>query len=1520
MGCNLREEVSKMFTEMKDIGVGKNLSAKEVLSMSKDMASDMNIKKDEAFNAVYHEYIKVNPESELSKNIIDNSAIPLSTDITSKIEKKKIKEAFGISNLNQLKSLKIAFKQLELTGDWSSLSKAQKKVYAGYIAHVSANPNDIMKWRIENNVQPINSIENDISTPFDPDFESSVKQTNNIENKIVYEEILHEEENVIYEEDKLDGLHSLDEYISSFENEENMYDSGDISTESTISYNNSTKKGSSAESNLYEPMKGDGTLTTHTVSLSKNLMTLTNNLLSMDADTSDNYSNLNPIALENDFIGHATKTMQMVQDFFAKHNNDIDLELTLFETSSDVHAVAHNVYRPTSGIATMGFDSSSNKLLNAQIEMRINKKQMQSSATETFLHEIMHVYFGKAIENSTVAKKELKRVREILLKRGATHEIFLEGPKKLAEAKGQNYIPTKAEISVAKEKFDYVFGKGVDIEEFAAYLISNPSVYNFAKSVEESNLNTIDIESNEKIEVGLSKTGIIDTVMDIVRAMLNAFNLSSDNITNSSSVDELLSNLMEHTAAANINKQNSSVKKRLIGFSEKIVSKTGVNVKYKAIEGAINRIGIKIDPYTRKAVMELEKLHNEVIKPTGKKVSESEFVVYAMEKLSKYTHRSIKNLTSGIVRQMFDDTAKGVHKDYYKMSRQIKSLINVESMKTRDAILSRRKDSKLFNINNSEKSTAFMNHTVRNDFFKYFSKNEIFDTSDKAINKRLHLIENALVSHMGGSDKFGLISELNSLSEYVKTERGESSKQQINVENIINGFHLSKEQKKIQMKEYAKSEGEFYAMVELAHEYVSLKSFVSLDGNSKKSAKDFLSDKEMVDEARIVYNQYVDKRDNIARTSHYRSFKDTPHGHIEYDKTSSDMTINLVEKEDFESSPMLNSTIGREVIAKDIIEINGKTYYKVKQKNLSSGMEEGFISFSSMSGSGISLRNTLINQITSDDMNISQKKEIVDNMLENINNDPLANGIIIPSKYGMIPKYDSYGNINDYMFPITVSDQENHLNYDTDPLASIAYSTSKIFRIKESINKNKNAISKITSDYMKNKNNDKMKYKIISPHSYSPSSQEIWNSIPAEVRNSIIEENIKKENTLDIKKNNNNKRKKYEFIAIPEEMVGLVFGVKQSTIANSEIINGISGSKSTRAAIRLIEKEVSLLLGKIKQKNTIFNTKIVSGNFISNMGTASVYGISHIDYAIKFKKEWNEMDEYLEIFSEIEKRKIIRDGSSSRLEKSRHDKHIQNLSKSLNKFKSLNMLFNDGQFTPLVNDMHLTEGNDIMTRNVYKIFKQDKESESFKKQAIKSAKKRYSENDSDKRKGMRRLIDEEEELLSKKGFLPVFLKKAFQNIIGEEGTIAHKFAVDLTIYSDTITRKIILDKLINDYKSNNKVKEVPEKVTNEYLSMLDQLLVNYSYATSGEQQYLEKVSGVFYLKYLFASAKGYAQAIKHNPTSVVTQQALQLGITDVADPLDTYAHNPIDSIANRFSLDDPLGMANSLFNPIDITM
>jgi len=105
-----------------------------------------------------------------------------------------------------------------------------------------------------------------------------------------------------------------------------------------------------------------------------------------------------------------------------------------------------------------------------------------------------------------------------------------------------------------------------------------------------------------------------------------------------------------------------------------------------------------------------------------------------------------------------------------------------------------------------------------------------------------------------------------------------------------------------------------------------------------------------------------------------------------------------------------------------------------------------------------------------------------------------------------------------------------------------------------------------------------------------------------------------------------------------------------------------------------------------------------------------------------------------------------------------------------------------------------------------------------------------------------------------------------------------------------------------------RIEELPAEVIQAELDYVDQLLINYGYTMDKQLAYIEKVSGIMFMRYYLGNMKAMWSMTKKHSSRTLTGLSAQ-GATGVNlnDPFDALNSTPVAAVANRFFLNEAPG-------------
>jgi len=353
-----------------------------------------------------------------------------------------------------------------------------------------------------------------------------------------------------------------------------------------------------------------------------------------------------------EFIQFSKEVVSFMSEHFKKYTPDVELK----------------VEEQIVNDGTKGY----NNLHEDTIKIMYDENDLTSSKSEIFLHETLHTLAKDVKSTKPSMFNDLEAIRE-MLKDKIDHNIFLN---QIRLTEGRNEF-TEKEIQRAKEKYEYImYG---DIEEFYAYAISNPSLYNAIKNVNVKELaeNSPDVKSifNKPKKISEILMDLLKTIFLVPKELAGT--------TSEDTIHDLLTkqihSIAEYQAKMITADNNGLFSDKItelpyIGFTAKIA-----NMSFKKFEDfhdyLTDKLGMTIE---EKAKKELERIYNLVSKPVEYTVN-SKPVVETIDKLMQInTIKKIVNneLVHSIKRDLVVDTANGKYRPFFEQIRKVAAVVD----------------------------------------------------------------------------------------------------------------------------------------------------------------------------------------------------------------------------------------------------------------------------------------------------------------------------------------------------------------------------------------------------------------------------------------------------------------------------------------------------------------------------------------------------------------------------------------------------------------------------------------------------------------------------------------------------------------------------------------------------------------------------------------------------------------------------------------------------------------------------
>ena len=1190
------------------------------------------------------------------------------------------------------------------------------------------------------------------------------------------------------------------------------------------------------------------------------------------------------------FVTHSRAVVSFMSQHFSKYLPDFE----------------QKVEESISNDGTRGY----NNLSTDTLSIMYDDKDLTSSKSEVLLHETLHTMAKDVTKTNVDMFKDLETIREAL-KDKLESSIFLN---QIRIVEGRTEF-TDAEKKSAEDKLDYIMN--ADIEEFYAYAMSNQSLYNALNAVNVKEL----AENSPEVASVFNKKSSPKTLGEILMFLLESLFGITPNLTGvptDATIDNLLTSQI-HSIAEYQAKMITSANNGLfsdtitslpyIGFPAKVANTTFST--YESVAEVFDKkIGI---PVTGKLKEGLQKMFSIAAEQNRKLVNASPVVV-AMDRLNKLdTAKAIvqSGVGQAIKREIFTDTANGSYRKFYEQIRKAAHLVDSVVSDLKDTISSDIKGSSLYGVDSVESTKLLTDRLVNTGVFKH-TKAVISELSKHGnLDSKISELESK-VNHRLSADQ---LAHIDALEKYSVTGESAILNQQTSVQNILNNmfqYHKVRVPNKFKYKEFRE-----------IHDDIDL--LMSLRIAKKEGAVDALinlDQKELIEiiELSGVYNkEYKSVQEITLNADDYANYTTVSFNYIEPDNEGIKNKISLVPIEDYEDNKdrtgLFSFANTMRSDGKPII-INGKVFVKVVRKVNDVGFEEQAIKLTNIDSKGISVRSHLYNELAKEielDESLTKEdktkkvrviNEVIDSLIKHQSQGKISSKSFLQlGNVNTIPSYNEAGQIVDYILPYSKKEYRDDLEASTDIMNTLPHTISRMRSIKKADNNNKQVVDHLISFAKANKgkldknDNEIVQFITISSTSSNPNAKAAWDLLPNSLKTYI------------------QKERKLGSLEVPIDMLDQIFGARDPSIVNLQFGGkNVFNNITTRDLVSNAESIVKEIFSKTKSVLILLNSDILIGNLISNSGVAAAEGISRFEYFKEFMTQWRLLNQYHDIkdklnkleFEESKGKNVAGAIVVARQRLMQHPVH---------------QLVEDGQFTPLIDDADTGTDNGILSgmyRDKISLFKGKKSGDGGAeyqrellnlKDKIKDKHPEYTEVE----------VEIEAEDALQKGKLPNVVGKVIDTLFVNKGTPIQTAFNKFTLYGDTITRQMILNKRNKDsIESTGSPLQGSE--LRSTLNELDAKLVNYTYLQNKYLSWLDKVAGVHFLKYMLRSPKGYLTTFKREPFAVIGQQTLQYGTgIDVADPVDGFIRNPIDNVSNRIS--DPLeklvdALTPNLFVPI----
>lgn len=1165
------------------------------------------------------------------------------------------------------------------------------------------------------------------------------------------------------------------------------------------------------------------------VNMAKDFSAVFNNLLGKDAEE----GRLKDV--DRTFVTHAAALNKQIEALFLKTAPSYTLDVTVEESTEKESKLEQEA----------AFKNGTFNLVN-------NPDNRTTSYSETWLTETLRSLAKDFYKANPRKFNKIKKLRSLMYDR-FDYSLFLH---KANDGTGEF---TKEEINTAKKRFDTVFAKEGDITDFFAEVMGNSILLNAA------NQSILEDSQRDK--------DMSEIFSDIISSPLTGKESNA-----------MLENMMKHYVdLKNRELEGDPLIPRKYEEKEGIVglSSSLINTTYDTFEKVVDvlrSIGIPVNSVLVKAIKKLLEWRDDLF-DTVKRGSSSE-IALQMSKLPVIRQTIKSNILQSLFRSMFTDTARGDYRDFYKMFRQSKQVVNKVVLDSKSSIKHIIGESSLHHSDNQEMNTEFTDKVFNTGLYRYFKEfvdnDYLFDQNK--LTKDLEDLEKKALWIVGNDSV--MMHHLDALAKYSIDGEAHIRNQQINVDNIVRGLY---DPETVPLRLSSEN-------LDLLDRYVAMKVMKMSDLENIRNGithENYQEVIELSEAFKKIYNRVVS---GFRKGKNKKTALSIPYNFKEVERDANEYRIDLVRHGEEGLLEKFKTTI----IDKTPIIINGIKYYKAKRLDIDIPYDEGIIKLTNIKQQGLSLRGLIHQELRRDGKVITQKKlEAKTSAVMRLLKGGKDLSKLINFQDKLIPIYSEFGDIEDYVLPLSKKDKETHLNETPNLLDTIPKSIAKLKNIEISKLNNKKAIDLLLAYYDENPEDD---YITIGSKSFDEEDKQSWDLLPLDVKNYIYETTGS------------------SVLHIPKTVANQVLGFKTASISNASVFGKTLKNKTNRDTLIYAERIVKDTLSYFKGILIKFNPSIGIGNTISNMFIAGMYGVSPSKYYTEFTKNWNLLRDYENTSQQLSKLRVFK--SMGRDVQNQIDTLQKKLDSS--EFKSI---VDDGQFTPLIDDMD--EGGvsifgNKLNEHIMTVRDSDGEyTEEFKKEVKREAIRRIRE-EGDTR-DLDTIVEEVSFELEDKTHVNGKVADVFKFMFGLKGSSSEEVAARFVAYGDTLTRQIIYNKRMTEISNKNKEEgkevDVTEDQRQDLLNELDQLLVNYSYLSNKYQSWAESVGGLFFLKYLLKARKGYQMLWQRLPLVATLGELMQDLTVDISDPTDSMPIDLLGAIENRVQTDNPLEIVWNVATP-----
>lgn len=855
-----------------------------------------------------------------------------------------------------------------------------------------------------------------------------------------------------------------------------------------------------------------------------------------------------------------------------------------------------------------------------EIKVRLNRMSRLASGSEVFMHEVNHKMSSHVFAKDIGLKNLVKELRDSVIDSGVDYTVFLEG---IAD-------PTKAEIAMAKMKFEYVFDRTANPEEFYAYATTNERVYNAVKDVEITTplFKPLQMEKGTRQPFKIAWNKIINSVNAVWRMMTGRGVKGG----------ELIADMIKTIAAVDVE------------MAQKKVAEEQVDESISGLASAkMAKLDEKVKPVIDKVAEWAEKLQGSKTKSIGKQIAKIPLLNELMATgISQYLWRTVTQDTTG------KDVA-----EMYMVFRHSKQVVEKHTADIRNGV-KMVADEMYKDVEDTTKE-AVKKIVLEGDLAQY-NATEIQEMleDESVLDAKIAKLESELKK-----PSKELTAQIDGLAEYLVSGESTRVNQQLNANNIAFGAYNNEPKQKFATES-----------IKTIDQLVTLKALKKTDKKEKFRLKQLLETAEGMDTLDKTINMYRSYIDNMRADATIDGYDPIPKGYTR--PADGLLRYELIPENEIKAQ---ESVLMKLVNSKPHVTVGGVRYYLMTGRTKSVGFTEGAIGLISHTTEGLSISGLLTRE---NDMkgkkglSAAALKSRTNRIIKEIASGE-GEGFQLGDAKTLVPVYNHKEEIVDYRVQLSKQEKEMHLPDRETGLEDVLSSTfSRSIKTSLTATENRRVVDTIIENSGRGVLENPDDYVLIEEYT----EEDAFNGVKRERRHDRWDYLPEHTKSYIFSKTRN------KGIAIHKDFVELMTGEKDITIGNFAAFGWeMRQHPVARARLMAIEAYVAEIISYVKQAMIVLNGDILVGNQVSNAMVAANHGINPIKYTKKFKQRWQELNDYnekVQMLAELEVKQMAGE---------KVDGKIRQLKLQL-EGNVWDELVKDGQYTALVEDINIEKKMD----------------------------------------------------------------------------------------------------------------------------------------------------------------------------------------------------------------------------------